>query len=207
MAMEQSSGTSSTKSVGNIIKLADDEADDQGRPLEDYCVAIVKKPSRGEVHVILTKMRVLLYLWTQKTIIVEGVNISDVLGTNIYWSSRSRPLLGSILIGIGLSFIASIIFQPLLATSIIAGILVIASILIIAGIYYIINKRSYFAMIINIRAATGAIRFSSAPENVLEKGLGPGKWELEAEPGPGVVSMARDLGGMILNIQHSKVTE
>ena len=61
-----------------------------------------------------------------------------------------------------------------------------------------------FAIIINIKATTGAFTFSTYPHSILEQGLSPERLELETQPGPDMDSMARELGALIINI-HKKL--
>lgn len=65
----------------------------------------------------------------------------------------------------------------------------------------IYKTETSFAIIINIRAATGAFTFSTYPHSILEKGLSPEKLDLEAYPGPDMDLMARELGALILNMR------
>ena len=65
-----------------------------------------------------------------------------------------------------------------------------------------------FAIIINVKAATGAFTFSTYPHSILEKGLNPENLEMESSPGPDMGLMARELGALILNIRkHIKIKE
>lgn len=73
----------------------------------------------------------------------------------------------------------------------------------VAGIYYIVKKRTSFAIVTNIKAATGALSFYSYPKNILEKGLSPERLELEAAPGPDASIMAKELGALILNMRKA----
>ena len=72
------------------------------------------------------------------------------------------------------------------------------------GIYYISKERTSFSIVVNIKAATGALSFNSYPKNILERGLVPARLELEAGPGPDAKIMAKDLGALILNIRAAK---
>ena len=58
-----------------------------------------------------------------------------------------------------------------------------------------------FAIIINVRASTGAFTFYTHSHSLIKKGLNPEKIELEAQPGPQLDKMARELGALILNIR------
>src|SRR5690242_14857130 len=98
-------GESIKKNVEDYVTLADDEA-----VVKDYYAAAVKKPTHGEAHVAVTSKRVILYVWTQETTQVNGVNITDVLGTDIYWSTRQRRNLG---IGLFLMGLFGTIVLPL----------------------------------------------------------------------------------------------
>ena len=62
-----------------------------------------------------------------------------------------------------------------------------------------------FAIIINVKASTGAFTFSTYPHSILEQGLSPEHLELESHPGPDMDLMARELGALIINI-HQNVT-
>jgi hypothetical protein len=82
--------------IQDYIEFSDDET-----MIKDYNAALVKKPSEGELHVGLTNKRVILYLWTKETVLVNSVNVTDVLGTDIFFSLRKRTTLGAILFIVG----------------------------------------------------------------------------------------------------------
>lgn len=190
--MGTAEGESVRKNVEDYVTLADDET-----VVKDYYAAAVKKPTRGEAHVAVTNKRVILYVWTHETTQVNGVNITDVLGTDIYWSTRQRRKFGTGLFLVGLF---GTIILPLL-NPFFLSILLITLPMMAIGIYYIVKKRTSFAIVTNIKAATGALYFYSYPKNILEKGLSPEKLELEAAPGPDASVMAKELGALILNLQ------
>lgn len=187
-------GESIKKNVEDYVTLADDEA-----VVKDYYAAAVKKPTHGEAHVAVTSKRVILYIWTQETTQVNGVNITDVLGTDIYWSTRQRRKFG---IGLFLMGLFGTIVLPLL-NPLFLSLLLITLPMLASGIYYIVKKRTSFAIVTNIRAATGALSFYSYPKNILEKGLSPERLELEATPGPDASVMAKELGALILNMRKA----
>ncbi len=133
---------SNRKTLADFVKLADDEV-----IIKDYHSTVVKKPSYGEGHFAVTNKRLIMYLWSEETIRVNGVNVKDVVGTAVYYSKDS------------------------------------------------------FAVVINIRAATGALSFYSYPRNILEKRLEPERLEMKTAPGPDMVNMSKELGALILNMR------
>jgi hypothetical protein len=185
-------GETVEKGLEDFVTLADDEIRSK-----DYYAATVRKPSPGQVHVAVTTKRVILYLWTRETSQVNSVNITDVMGTDIYWSTRRRRKLGIGLLLLGL--FGTIVLPSY--NSLFLPILLITLPMLTGGVYYIVKKRTSFAIITNIKAATGALSFYSYPKNILEKELSPEKLELEAVPGPDATLMARELGALILNIR------
>jgi hypothetical protein len=65
-----------------------------------------------------------------------------------------------------------------------------------------IYKTKYsFSIIINIKAATGALTFYSYPKGRLESKLKPEDLKLKVKPGPDLASMATELGALILNLR------
>ncbi len=178
------------------MELADEEI-----IVKDYHAATVKKPTYGEAHVAVTTKRVIMYIWTKKTTQVNGVDIVDVLGTDIFWSKRQRRPLGFALLIIGV-FICAIpfLFNPFLL-GILPPAIIFGSILIALGIYYIVRIGSSFAIVINIQAATGALSFYSYKKDTWHAAPKPERIELDGTPGPDAIIMSKELGALILNMR------
>ena len=184
------------RNVAEYVQLADDEA-----IVKDYYVATVRKPSYGEAHFALTNKRLIMYVWSEKTVQVNSAELQDVRSTDIYWSKRQRMYLG-----IGL-LISGAIFSILSILASLSGIYSFLILLIITvpvsiiGIYYIYKVRNILVIIINVKAATGAFTFYSYSKSALEKGWNPEKLELDANPAPDSKIMAQEIGGLIINLQ------
>ncbi len=65
-----------------------------------------------------------------------------------------------------------------------------------------VYKTKYsFKIIINIKAATGALAFNSSPRGFLERWLEPEELDLKVNSGPDLGMMAKELGALILNMR------
>jgi hypothetical protein len=65
-----------------------------------------------------------------------------------------------------------------------------------------VYKTKYsFSIIINIKAATGALTFYSTPKGFLERRLKPEDLNLKVKQGPDLGLMAKELGALILNMR------
>jgi len=65
-----------------------------------------------------------------------------------------------------------------------------------------VYKTKYsFSIIINIKAATGALTFYSTPKGLLERTLKPEDLKLKVKQGPDLGLMAKELGALILNLR------
>jgi uncharacterized protein YacL len=181
--------------VKNYVQLADEEAF-----VKDYHMATINKPDYGEAHLTVTNKRVLMYTWTKDTIQVNSTDIADVRGIDTSWSKIQRFNLGIILAIIG-AVLALIITLNLPLPVVLIG-LIIPLLILAVGIYYLVTKRQSFSIIINIKAATGALTFYSYSEEAVQKGIDPNKLELNAVPGPDSNIMAQELGALILNMQE-----
>ncbi len=58
-----------------------------------------------------------------------------------------------------------------------------------------------FSIIINIKAATGALTFYSSPKGFLERRLQPEEMHMKVNEGPDLGLMAKELGALILNMR------
>ena len=70
------------------FKISDDEY-----LIKDYHAARIKKPQKGEGHLALTNKRAIIYYWTEKGVLVNGANISEITATDILWGKRKRRLV------------------------------------------------------------------------------------------------------------------
>jgi hypothetical protein len=71
----------------------------------------------------------------------------------------------------------------------------------------IYKTESLFAIVINIKAATGAFTFYTYPHSILEKALNAKKLDLESAAGPDMVLMSKELGALILNMRKNVKSE
>ena len=58
--------------------------------IKDYYAAKVKKPDKGEAHLLLTNKRAIIYFWTHKSVLVNDAQISEVTASRILWAKRKR---------------------------------------------------------------------------------------------------------------------
>jgi hypothetical protein len=185
--------------VRNYVELADDED-----VTEDYHVATIKKPSHGEAHFAVTNKRLIMYVWSKKILQVNSAELQDVRSTDIFWSKRQRKHLGIGIFVVGL-FLSMISIISWLSNPYNSGFLLLffffAFPILLIGIYYIRKIRNLLAVTINVNAATGAFTFYSYSKSALKKGWNPERLELDAIPGPHATKMARELGGLLLNLQ------
>jgi hypothetical protein len=177
------------------VELADEEAF-----VKDYYIATINKPDYGEAHLAVTNKRVIMYTWTKDTIQINSTDIVDVRGIDTSWTKRQRLHLGIAMAIIGF-FLAITIISSIPFPSILIG-LIIPLLMLAIGFYYIVTKRDSFVVIINIKAATGALTFYSYSEEAVNRGIDPNKLELNAVPGPDSNIMAEELGALILNMQE-----
>lgn len=59
-----------------------------------------------------------------------------------------------------------------------------------------------FSIIINIKAATGALTFYSSPKGFLERRLQSGEMHMKVNEAPDLSLMAKELGALILNMRQ-----
>ncbi len=180
----------------HYVELADEEAF-----VKDYHVATIKDPDYGEAHLSVTSKRMIMYAWTKDTIQINSADIADVRGIDISWSKRKRTSLGIALMVIGSILTIPVIAYVLLNPFVIIGLIISVPLLAI-GLYYIVTIRHSFVVIINIKAATGALTFYSYSKDAVQRGIDPDKLELNAVPVPEAKIMAQELGALILNMQE-----
>jgi hypothetical protein len=176
--------------------------------IKDYFVATVKEPSYGEAHFAVTNRRLIMYVWSEKTVQVNNALLKDVRNTDIFWSKRQRRNLGISLFlsGIFLSVIFILpwiyYFQIQQPNFILFSIFLLTIPMIIIGLYYMKKIRNILVIIINVKAATGAFTYYSYPKTSIFGGQwNPEKLELDALPGPDARLMAQEVGGLLLNLQ------
>lgn len=189
------------------VDLADEEIF-----VKDYHIATIEEPDYGEAHVAITKLRVIMYTWTKDIIQINSADIKDVRSIDLSWFTLQRKMLGwtIFIIGSFLTFlillqIPSLILNPdiwIYNWIMIAIELILPLLGFFIGLYFIRTKRHSFSIIINIKAATGALTFYSYSQEAVQRGLDPNKVELNARPGPEADVMGQELGALILTMQE-----
>ncbi len=176
--------------------------------VKDYHIATIEDPDYGEAHVAITKLRVIMYTWTKDVIQINSSDIKDVRSIDLSWFTLQRKMLGWTLFIIG-SFLTFIILLQITYFTQNTDIWIIIPIELILpllglfiGLYFIRTKRRSFSIIINIKAATGALTFYSYSQEAVQRGLDPNKVELNARPGPEADVMGQELGALILTMQE-----
>jgi len=203
---ERENSKSVANSRGNVkdfIEFANGEV-----LIKDYFVATVKEPSYGEAHFALTNKRLIMYVWSEKTVQVNNALLKDVRNTDIFWSKRKRRNLGislflsGIVISVIIILVGIYFFQIEQPNFTLFSLFIITLPIIFIGIYYMKKIRNILVIIINVKAATGAFTYYSFPKtSTFGKQWNPEKLELDALPGPDARLMAQEVGGLLLNLQ------
>lgn len=212
------------------IKLPIKKSDDE-YVIKDYRAAKIKKPEKGEAHIVVTNRRAIIYFWTNKVVLVNDAHITEVTSTDIFWTKRSRHVAGAILLAISIIGYL-ILFQQNLnlqyslndpyygndnpyyeayisgTRNILIAFGIILAIPAILGIYLLLKERTTFVITLYIKSVTGAMtlhNYPSAEGGVSGKVAGllkPAELKIEGKPGPDAELLAREIGAIILDIQR-----
>ena len=183
--------------------------------IKDYRAAKIKKPEKGEAHIVVTNRRAIIYFWTNKVVLVNDAQITEVTSTDIFWTKRSRHVAGAILLAISVIGYL-ILFQQNLNlqyslndpynannpyyVDYISG---TRNILIVFGII--------LAIPLYIKSVTGAMTLHNYPSagggvsGKIEGLLKPGELKIEGKPGPDAELLAKEIGAIILDIQRGVI--
>ncbi len=186
------------------LKFSDDET-----VVKDYNAAKIKKPSKGETHIVLTNKRIIINYQTPKSVLISDVSIDDVRGTDISWFTVKKMKSGLISLAIGIfSIVMGLVILssiPFMGEAIMASMgYIFAGIPFIAvGIYFLIKKRTNIIVIIYTKAIVATLSFHNLPSGFLERSLTQNKITLSGEPGQDAEIMAKEIGTIIQDIQKS----
>jgi hypothetical protein len=211
------------------IKLPIKKSDDE-YVIKDYRAAKIKKPEKGEAHIVVTNRRAIIYFWTNKVVLVNDAQITEVTSTDIFWTKRSRHVAGAILLAISIIGYLILLQQnlnlqlylndPYYANNpyyadYISGtrsILIVFGIILaipaILGIYLVLKERTTFVITLYIKSVTGAMTLHNYPSaeggvsGKLSGLLKPAQLKIEGKPGPDADLLAREIGAIILDIQR-----
>jgi hypothetical protein len=128
--------------AGTRIKISSDEY-----IIKDYNAANIKKPDKGEGHLVVTNKRAVIYFWTKKGVLVNDAQISEITATNIFWGKRKRRLAGMISLAVGIIWI--IAFPQSFFLQQLAWIAVVP---IAFGIYLIFKERTTFIVTLYVKS-------------------------------------------------------
>jgi len=180
------------------LKFSDDET-----IVKDYNAAKIKKPSKGEVHVILTNKRVIINYRTPNSVLVSDVNVDDVRGTDISWFTVKKMKRGLISLAIGgfsiVMGFGALTLGPLEALGGIFG----GGLMLAVGIYFLFKKRTTIIIIIYTKAIVATLSFHNLPSGFMERSLTQNKITLSGEPGQDAEIMSKEIGVIIQDIQKS----
>ena len=189
------------------VKLSDDET-----IIKDYYAANIKKPSKGEAHVILTNKRVMINYQTKNSILVNDLHIKEVRGADVSWSTGQKRKEGVVLLIIGIAiFISGILisFQGNRSGPEFLIFLGIGVPMIVIGIYSIVKTKTTFIMLIHSKSITESLAIHNLSTNLFERRLEQSGLNLKfsATPGPDAQVMAGEIGVVILDIQKKAKLE
>jgi hypothetical protein len=182
---------SNTGTEESDIKLPIKKSDDE-YVIKDYRAAKIKKPEKGEAHIVVTNRRAIIYFWTHKVVLVNDAHITEITSTDIFWTKRSRHLAGAILLAISVIGYL-ILFQQNLnleynlqnylndpyyenynpyyedyissQRSFLIVIGIILAIPAILGIYLLLKERTTFVITLYIKSVTGAMTLHNYPSS------------------------------------------
>lgn len=185
--------------------------------IKDYYAAKIKKPDKGEAHLLLTNKRAIIYFWTHKSILVNDAQISEVTASRILWAKRKRRIAGLIALAIGVIGISFLVLYnlPLLygingefgeyaRNALMSSFLPLVIILLIPigiGIYFLVKERHTFVVVLLVKSVSDAIALHNYPIGMMEQLLKPPAFKIEGKPGPDAEKMAKEVGALILDIQ------
>jgi len=175
--------------------------------IKDYNAASIKKPNKGEGHLVVTNKRAVIYYWTKKSVLVNDAQIAEITATNIFWGKRKRRITGIISFAIGIIWFLSLITIPFFSPLAFIGLVPIAF-----GIYLIFKERTTFVVTLYVKSVTDAISLNNYPtgggiSGMLGGLLAPSILKVEGKPGPDAEIMAKEIGALILDIQRGVVNK
>lgn len=184
------------------LKFSEDET-----IVKDYTFAKVKKPSKGEAHVVLTNKRTIINYQTKESLLISDVNIDEVRGTDISWAKVHRVKTGIIALIVGIAFL----IPGFISLSMPYGMgivsfftfLAIGAPLIAVGVYFLIKKRMTVSIVIYTKSIVATLAFSNIPKGFLAQSLAQNQIEISGEPVKDAEVMAREIGVIIQDIQKS----
>ena len=183
------------------LKYSDDEI-----VVKDYHAANIKKPSKGEAHVILTNKRVIINYHTSQSNLTNDVHIKEVRGADVSWATARRRKLGIVAGVIGMIFIISGISAssvPITGQMTLMVMLAMGIPLLVVGAYFILKSKTTFVIMIHTKAISENLIIHNISNSFLERTLegGGNRISLEGNPGPDAKEMANEIGVIILDIQ------
>ena len=188
------------------VKLSDDET-----VVKDYHAANIKKPSKGEAHVILTNKRVIINYQTSQNNLTNDVHIKEVRGADVSWSTANRRKLGISIAVIGIIILTSGISassSPFGGSQAMIPMLSIAIPLMAMGAYYIFKSKTTFVIKIHTKAISENLFIHNISNSFLERGLERGgSISMDGTAGPDAKTMANEIGVIILDIQKKAKTD
>ena len=184
------------------VKLSDDET-----IIKDYHAANIKKPSKGEAHLILTNKRVIIDFHTDTSVLVNDLHIKEVRGADVVWSTARRRKLGIAMLIVGIAVIAfgfiTTIGQTNTAFTMFISFVLPGIPIMVLGIFFIKKIKTTFIIVIHSKSITDSLAFHNLSSNALVKGMQESgiRIKLDGTPGPDAELMANEIGVIILDIQ------
>ena len=184
-----------------VVKYSDDETE-----IKSYHAANIIKPSRGDAKVILTNKRVIIAYETSDSSLTSDVDIDEVRGSDISWTTKSKSTLkgicitviGLILLISGISMVNGYFRSEYGISLIIFGLLLLA-----LGVYFIRIKKTLFIIIFYTKSLTANLAIHNVPSSLMSQGLNQSKITIDGEPGPDAKTMAKEIGVIIQDIQKA----